>query len=150
MPRRREKVSRLPPCLLSGSGYCPCALTFHAARPCPIASDASGEEIDKAQFFKRAAQRSPGEDTHAVFAKADKDKSGGLSRDEMREYYKDTAQAGKDMIKNRRAETRKNPWANQAKGADSREVTFAVCNVSIRWRAHRLMLCQSLTVLYST
>jgi len=120
-------VSRLPQPLLLDPGSCnyPLSLTSGAAGTCSIAPAAT-EELDKEQFFKRAAQRSPGEDPHAVFAKVDKDKSGGLSRDEMREYYKSTAQAGKDLLKNRQAGN-KNSWAD--KGAGSRELSFAVCTM---------------------
>jgi hypothetical protein len=139
---------KTPATLLLAPGYCPRALTSRAAGPCSIG--VSDDEIDKTQFFKRAAQRSPGEDPHAVFAKVDKDKSGGLSREEMREYYKNTAKAGNDMVKNRQEERKKNPWANRPKDAASHEVPFAVCNVSSSWRAHCLMLCLSLAVLYST
>lgn len=85
------------------------------------------EELDKTEFFKRAAQRSPGEDPHVVFARVDKDKSGGLSRDEMRDYYKDTAQAGQEYVKQRREQAKKaGPFGGKPKGPPDpdREIGF--------------------------
>jgi Ca2+-binding EF-hand superfamily protein len=62
-----------------------------------------------AQFFKRAQQRSPNEDPHDVFDRVDTDKSGGLSTQEMRAYYKDTQQSAKEFMEQRK----KNPNATK-------------------------------------
>lgn len=84
-----------------------------------------GPELSKSEFFKRAAQRSPDEDPHVVFAQVDKDKSGGLSRTEMREYYKDTAKAGKEFLNKRDGD--KSTWTRKT---DDNELLFGVCTAS--------------------
>ena len=95
---------------------------------------ANPPELNEEQFFKRAAQRSPGEDPRKVFARVDKDKSGSLSADEMRGYYKETAQAGKDLLKQRqRQEPKRNPWSGKKKepfAVPNHEMLFAVCVAS--------------------
>lgn len=57
------------------------------------------DEMDIEQFFKRVTQRSQGENPRQVFAQVDKDESGGISRSELREYYKSTTQVRKDVNK---------------------------------------------------
>ena len=82
-----------------------------------------------------------------VFARVDKDKSGGLSRDEMRDYYKDTAQAGQEYVKQRREQAKKaGPFGGKPKGPPDpdREIGFGVCIVncsaSVYLREQRLSL----------
>ena len=108
-------------------------------RPAESSSRVDPPELNKEQFFKRAAQRSPGEDPHKVFARVDKDKSGSLSSVEMREYYKETAQTQKrkDWMTQLQGQKR-NPWTGKKQdpsAAPNHEMLFAVCVASSSMRA---------------